>query len=304
MTKEEKINEYNKKIEYCQSVISKYTEKIAEYNQSIVNVEEELNVLEDIVYKYDYDGDGIVSIIDLCIINLALVHALRNDPKYDDENKTYNGKSLDIFNDDNDNMVDIMDVTKMSDILGMASNYLDVTLNIKHSKEVNNFISSYYNNNNCWPTLEQVHDYDNSITDIDNLTKELLDKYDYDGDGIISLIDYNIIKLVLNGVIEDNAEFKSNGLNYDSVNMTLNGKSINVSVNNDNTISISDAVGYNNKIINYIENIPITIDLTYGIKLYNFSNRQDAEDWIKNYVITNKKLPTLEEFSNYVPNNN
>lgn len=299
MTKEEKITEYNKKIEYCQSVINKYTEKIAEYNQSIVNVEEELNVLEDIVHKYDYDGDGIVSSIDFCIINLAIVHGLKNDPKYDAENKTYNGKSLDI-NIDND--FDIVDVTTMVDILGMASKYLDVTLNIKHEKETNNFIRSYYNNNNCWPTLEQVHEYDNSITDIDTLTQELLDKYDYDGDGIISLIDYNIIMLILDNIIKDNEEFKSNGLNYDSVNMTLNGKSINLSANNDNIITISDGVGYSNRIVNYIKNIPI--DLELEIKLYNFSNRQDADDWIKTYITTNKKLPTLEEFSNYIPNNN
>lgn len=58
--------------------------------------------LDDIVNKYDYDGDGIISFIDKEIIPGIILKEItsENDSLYDAENLTYNGKQINFDNDD------------------------------------------------------------------------------------------------------------------------------------------------------------------------------------------------------------
>ena len=59
------------------------------------------------ILQYDYDEDGVVSIIDITIIVMAIIGKLDNDERYDAENLTFNGKPLDLNNDGNLDVIDI-----------------------------------------------------------------------------------------------------------------------------------------------------------------------------------------------------
>ena len=73
--------------------------------------------LDDIVNKYDYDGDGIISFIDKEIIPGIIMGRItsENDSLYDAENLTYNGKQI---NFDNDNEID------SADLIGYTNNVI------------------------------------------------------------------------------------------------------------------------------------------------------------------------------------
>lgn len=73
--------------------------------------------LDDIINKYDYDGDGIISFIDLEIIPEIILKVItsENDSLYDAENLTYNGKRIN-FDDD--------DKILVSDVIGYANNVI------------------------------------------------------------------------------------------------------------------------------------------------------------------------------------
>lgn len=122
--------------------------------------------LEKLALKYDYDGDGKLSIIDTSIPMLVYLGVINsNDPKYDAENKTYNGKSLDV-NNDND-VVSVADSIKLNTLLlNEIKQYIDCSSPINdygNSNECTNYIKRYYRNNNyTWPTLEQLETASNN----------------------------------------------------------------------------------------------------------------------------------------------
>ena len=113
--------------------------------------------LQELVDKYDYDNDGIISIIDVLIISNSILGTLDNDSKYDSIMKTYNGKSLDINEDDT---VDVADIRSFNiKVFNKLKNYI----NVKLDDDINNIkdeIVNYYSNHNyTWPTLEQLDYY-------------------------------------------------------------------------------------------------------------------------------------------------
>ena len=89
--------------------------------------------------KYDFDGDGIITINDYNIIIKCINNQLNDDPKYDQVNHTYNGKSLNISGDTDNNNNPIINVTdhvafvnRVSEIINMIKEeigqYIDVNI--------------------------------------------------------------------------------------------------------------------------------------------------------------------------------
>lgn len=123
-----------------------------------------MNPLKNLVENYDYDGDGIVSLIDASIpmyVSLGVINS--NDPKYDEQHKTYNGKSIDV---NNDNDIDVSDAGKiMLSVKNELNQYVDISglNNYNNSQSANDFIKSYYiNHNYTFPTLQQLEAAENN----------------------------------------------------------------------------------------------------------------------------------------------
>ena len=202
----------------------------------------------------DFDGDGIVSIIDYTIVKQAAVGSLNNDPKYDNTNLTYNGKSLDI---NGDGTVDI------SDCIAVA-NMINDQYKGTYIANIETKIYKYYKKHNyTWPTLSYVK----LMSDFD--------EYDFDDDGIVSIIDYNIL------MFEILDRLNPNDPKYDSINKTYNGKSLDIS--DDGSVSALDA----NILISKIRNI-IPADII-------LANADIENNKIKNFYESNNRFPTLEE---------
>lgn len=136
--------------------IVEITENDSEYRAlTDFNENNTVDSLQEFVDKYDFDGDGKVSIIDMWIPTWIWTGNIKStDPKYDAINKTYNGKSLDI---DNDNTVDTFDSHKIQSSIKLKMNqYFGGTINFDYQDQLNDIKSYYSNNNYTWPTLEQI----------------------------------------------------------------------------------------------------------------------------------------------------
>ena len=113
----------------------------------------------------------------------------------------------------------------------------------------------------------------------------LLQKYDYDCDGIISFIDFCILAdVILN---------RNNSSHYDSQNKTFNGKSLDLYI--DGTINAIDINSFANKVLDYIETSFPPIDLKCQINHYEKPDFSGV-DWITDYCDShNGEYPTLDE---------
>ena len=115
----------------------------------------------------------------------------------------------------------------------------------------------------------------------------LLQKYDYDCDGIISQIDYCILAdAILN---------RNNSHLYNSQNKTFNGKSLDLIPNTGfDDINVLDLNSFANQILDYLKN-SVPIDIKNGINQYEKSNF-NGTDWIVDYCNShNGEYPTLDE---------
>lgn len=120
--------------------VSKIDSKIALYQAEIAKLQsqkqEYLNSIDisQLLAKYDYDGDGVISVIDLIMIPHIIASDIseENDTLYNATNKTYNGKSLDIVKDGE---------VSITDGVGFANRILDFLNNCIDAK-----ISEPYNN--------------------------------------------------------------------------------------------------------------------------------------------------------------
>ena len=113
----------------------------------------------------------------------------------------------------------------------------------------------------------------------------LLQKYDYDCDGIISQIDYRILAdAILN---------RNNSSYYNSQNKTFNGKSLDL--NKDNNIDVSDFTGFAHAVLDYLGN-SVPIDLV-EVSFFDYTKDGfNGTNWIKNYCNShNGEYPTLDE---------
>lgn len=116
------------------------------------------------------------------------------------------------------------------------------------------------------------------------LSDEYILAWDFDGDGIVSYIDYYI----LNDVILK----RNHSSLYDPVNNTYNGKSLDLT--KDEKINITDMMFIGSQTISYLKsNIPMDIDIRF--KYYNKQNfSQDT--FIYDYCIShNGEYPSLDE---------
>ena len=116
------------------------------------------------ILQYDYDEDGVVSIIDITIIVMAIIGKLDNDERYDAENLTFNGKPLDLNNDGN---LDVIDIQTLVHLRNEEIEKLDAVTSSYDSPgfSVKDYIENYYNTNGDFPTLEQVKEtYNNYVS--------------------------------------------------------------------------------------------------------------------------------------------
>ena len=160
-TVQTRINKLNNELQSAQALLNSLNiAKNKEANYENLFVFDKKAFLD----KYDFDCDGIVSIIDLNVISMHILHDLDNDPLYDSENKTYNGKSLDINNDNDTSVADCVNFVNMivKDCFNLNS-FVDVRINFKQSNSqlAADIIHGFYQINHRLPTLEEFNtEYD------------------------------------------------------------------------------------------------------------------------------------------------
>ena len=286
------LTKYNELIDWVKTTFKELKQGIAnngEYNP--------YNSLQELVNKCDFDGDGIVSIIDYQIITWIITGVITSeDPKYDSINKTYNGVSLDINGDGDADIADGITFTNI--IRNELNKYFNIEYEYNYNDLENNIKSYYRNHNYTWPTLEQVEYFKNNNNWIEdnsihiekfgniNKIKELVNKCDFDGDGIVSIIDYQIITWIVTGVIT------SEDPKYDSINKTYNGVSLDI--NGDGDADIADGVTFTNIIKNELNKY---FNITISFKYNGLEN--DIKSYYRNHNYT---WPTLEQVENYQKN--
>ena len=172
------------------------------------------------------------------------------------------------------------------------SQIIDNQINIVNLR-INNLINEL---NSAQALLTNLQTVKNQETSYENLfvfdKQAFLDKYDFDCDGIVSIIDLNVISLhVLGYLINDPL--------YNSENVTYNGKSLDI--NNDNEADVADAIAFVNLIIKDCFNLNSFVDVNIKFKQ---SNSDLAAEIIKQFYSTNHRLPTLEEFNTEYNNQN
>ena len=250
-------------------------------------VTEYVDSLQEIIDKYDFDGDGKISIIDLNIVVWIFTGIIdSSDPKYNSTNGTYNGKSLDLNNDDDAG--DIADAVKLANIIkAKLAPYLTGNFEFDYQEQLNDIKSYYRNHNYTWPTLEQIEYFKTNGTWLEpDAMQEIINKYDFDNDGIISIIDMWIPAFTSIGVISS-ADPK-----YDAVNKTYNGKSLDI--DEDNTIDIADSQSITRKVNTKIKQyFGGSISLDYNEQL------DDIKSYYRNHNYT---WPTLEQIEYFKTN--
>lgn len=122
---------------------------------------DELTLLnDDYILRQDFDGDGVVSIIDLKILADA-IQFKNHSPLYNSQDKTYNGKSLNINDDSSVNITDIMSFVS-STFNWIESNVpIDIKVQLnpytKTGFNPDSWIESYCNSHNGqYPTLTEL----------------------------------------------------------------------------------------------------------------------------------------------------
>lgn len=167
--------------------------------------------------------------------------------------------------------------------------------------------------NNLIAQLQEtrLNDYGENSSTLIN-PSSLLNKYDFDGDGIISIIDYYILL----GAIDEESFVVDNEL-YDPEGSrdgtpTFNGKSLNIFDNSGDDLEINDLdmAEYINLLF---EKIYSFIDINLGPNIFkrynnNFNDGLEENDSdleaIKHYWNTFGRIPTLDELKNFNPSIN
>ena len=98
---------------------------------------------------YDFNNDGEITVVEFAILTNAILDALKDDdPNYDKNNKTYNGKSLDI---NNDGTIDTADLIELIDIISDNGGIESIEFRNKM-----NSVIDYYDTYGSWPTRNQI----------------------------------------------------------------------------------------------------------------------------------------------------
>lgn len=153
--------------------VSKIDSKIALYQAEITKLQtqkqEYLNSIDisQLLAKYDYDGDGVISVIDINMIPHIILTDIseENDTLYNATNKTYNGKSLDIVKDGKISITDGVEfIDKIFDFL---NNCIDAKIYEPYnngeiiSDQIFNLAMSMRQTDGngkytTWPTIQEV----------------------------------------------------------------------------------------------------------------------------------------------------
>ena len=144
------LNEKKRKLQEKKNKIS------AEFDANILKVEEQIaeaqkQIEKEIIDKYDFDCDGIFSVIDFVVVTLVSLGVINyTDPLYDKNKMTYNGKSLDINEDGKVNITDQVNV--INELLQNISSEINL---VRYENDIN-WIRNFYTENHRLPTLEEV----------------------------------------------------------------------------------------------------------------------------------------------------
>ena len=282
--------------------------------------------LEELVNKYDYDLDGIISVIDVAIcMKVISTYALNmelmsNDPKFNKDNLTYNGKSLDIQKDDSVEISDavvyinsIQPKSILDKYMDIAYDSFDTNCNLyyntynKNANDVINKIQKFYDDNNyTWPTLEQLPELLNDLPDKKQINEnqlnlldsfdELVEKYDYNNDGKVDIVDWVIMDLYTRCANEENDIFLDDP-KYDIDNGTYDGKEIDVYQ--------CDYTTYPYSFNKYGEEVKNIFTQYFDLQLKDFNPKLHSRTYdaiktkILNYYLEHNRIwPTLEDLQN------
>ena len=148
--------------DYLQNKLNYVNNEIQKYDSISVDV-------KDLVDKYDYDNDGVISTIDLSILPLIYFEVItESDPLFDKDNLTYNGKLIDL---NKDGSVGLLDILEYKNAMISIIKFLDLSQDFikKHYKDIletNNetdydylAIEKFYQRNNRLPSLIELDEY-------------------------------------------------------------------------------------------------------------------------------------------------
>lgn len=151
------VTELNKRISHLENKLNELKNLKAAY-ESVISKQELLD-------KYDFDGDGVISAIDINLPSMAILGYLNDDPLYNKNNQTYKGKTLDI---NGDGTADILDPsvavkTMLKEIQGIYDVEFwapSVTDNDGTNLGIGNIITNLYiQKGNVLPTLQELKDF-------------------------------------------------------------------------------------------------------------------------------------------------
>ena len=152
MNNTEKIRQAESRKQYLQKEIVRLESEI-----------EQLRLTDDdtLLQTYDFDCDGKISLIDYCILADAILNR-NHSSLYNAQNRTFNGKSLDLIKDQNINVIDFNGFANtVLEYLGSAVP-IDLVRVSFFKYEKNNFngtdwVQDYCNNHNGnYPTLDEL----------------------------------------------------------------------------------------------------------------------------------------------------
>lgn len=135
--------------------------------------------------------------------------------------------------------------------------------------------------------------------------KKLLNRFDFDNDGIISIVDLLIVNIIVMNVFIKNTDMFTNDTLMNLDNKTYNGKSFDF--DNDGTIDTADYIFVTYNLNNYIHSF-IDFNVSFEDSFDQYENGVSIrQKLVTNFYKSNNRFPTLDEYkqlrSDYISNN-
>lgn len=153
------VTEVNKRISHLENKLDELKDLKASYESTISK--------KELLDKYDFDCDGVISCIDIYIIAMAVLGTLKGNALYNESKQTYNGKSLDVKGDGDVAVGDMVNAANvmLKEINGIYDvNFWapSITANDGTVLEYGDIITNLYNQKGkVLPTLQELKDYVN-----------------------------------------------------------------------------------------------------------------------------------------------
>jgi hypothetical protein len=153
------VTEVNKRISHLENKLDELKNLKASYESTISK--------KELLDKYDFDCDGVISCIDIYIPVMAVLGTLKGNALYNEAKQTYNGKSLDLTGDGNVMVNDYINAANvmLKEINGIYDvNFWvpKITANDGTVLEYGDIITNLYTQKGkVLPTLQELKDFVN-----------------------------------------------------------------------------------------------------------------------------------------------